>query len=98
MRNVTALRQTREKTRVFLYPSLPKNRPENTTAMPYPVDRNMKMALARAWLTINSSSKIGRMGENTILTEKFENQMNQRKRRKRSAFPRKSGYRSTNPI
>jgi hypothetical protein len=72
---------------VFLYPILPEKRPARRTATPYPADIKVKIPLARAWLTMNSSSRRGRMGEKSIRTEKLMNQIKTRKNRKRTALP-----------
>jgi hypothetical protein len=68
--------------------------PERMTESPYPAERNVKMALAFAWLTANSSSTRGRIGEKTMRMEKLTNQTKSRKKRKARALPRNSSNRA----
>jgi hypothetical protein len=55
----------------------------------------VKILAARAWVTPNSSSISGKIGENSVRPLKFMNQMNQMKRRKRKPLPRREGNRRT---
>jgi hypothetical protein len=77
---------------------LPEKRPETITATPYPADRNIKMLLACAWLTINSSSTSGKIGANTILIVKLVNQINQRNKRNKRPLPLRLEYRAISSI
>jgi len=46
-----------------LYPKKPDKRPDRKRDVPYPMDVNVKRLLAFPWLTRNSSSIKGIMGE-----------------------------------
>ncbi|OPY03927.1 MAG: hypothetical protein A4E61_00946 [Syntrophorhabdus sp. PtaB.Bin184] len=94
MRKARHASRPRENMMVLLYPTLPESSPERMTESPYPAERNVKMALAFAWLTANSSSTRGRIGEKTMRMEKLTNQTKSRKKRKARALPRNSSNRA----